>query len=71
MNDRGRVHVPDAVMAVAVSVAVLGTAPVYYDLIGTLSSESGPLGSLLLELVVPFMLVGVIISVGVSARRRE
>ena len=71
MNDRARVHVPDAVMAAAVSVAILGTAPVYYDLISMLSTESGPLGTLLLELVVPFMLVGVIISVGVSARRRE
>lgn len=71
MNNRARVHVPDVVMAGAVSVALLGVAPVYYDLIDTISNSAGPLGTLLLDLVVPFMFLGIIISVGVSARRRE
>jgi len=69
MNERARVHVPDVVMAGAVSVAMLGAAPVYYDLIDSI--PAGPLGALLLDLVVPFMLLGIVISVGVSARRRE
>jgi hypothetical protein len=56
-------------MAGAVSVALLGAAPVYYDLIDSI--PAGPLGALLLDLVVPFMLLGIVISVGVSARRRE
>lgn len=71
MNNRGRVHVPDVIMAGVVSIAILGTSPVYYDLIDSLSAESGPLGKLLLELIVPFMFLGIIISVGVSARRQE
>lgn len=70
MSDRGRVHVADAVMAAVVLVAFLGLEPVYTALVSDIVAASGPLTALLMRLVVPFVLIGVVVSVGVSARRR-
>ena len=66
-GERARVHVGDVLMACLVSVVAFALAPVVYDLVGDV--PSGPLGELLLLLVVPMILLGIVISAGVSAER--
>lgn len=70
MNNRARVHVSDIIMASVVSVTALALAPAYYDVIKMITDHAGPLSTLLLELVVPFLFLGVVLSVAVSAQRR-
>lgn len=64
-----QVQLVDAVLTFFVLVAVVVTAPFYYKFIGMVSGEADPFSALLLQLVVPLMLLALIISVGVSARR--
>lgn len=70
MNGRGRVQTPDVLVGAVTAVAVAAASPAIYDLAGDLAAEAGPLGGLLLDLVVPMLFVGIIVSVSVSARRR-
>lgn len=70
IDGRARIHVTDVVMAAVVTIVSLALSPVYYDLVDTITAHAGPLGTVLLELVVPFLYLGIIISVGVSAMRR-
>lgn len=70
MNDRAKIHVSDVVMATVVTVAALALSPVIYDLAGLIAADAGPLGSMLALIVVPLLLIGIVVSVGVSARRR-
>ena len=65
------VQLPDVVIGVVVALAAYGLAPVYYDVIGLVTTSADPLTELMLELVVPFIFVGIVISVGVSARRAD
>ena len=69
--NRARVHVPDVIIAVAVTVAALGAGPVFYDLVGIIAGSAGPMETLLLQLVLPMLLIGIAISIGVSARRAD
>jgi len=71
MRDRGKVQLTDVVIAAVVSIASYALAPVYYDMIGVITADADPLSELMLQLVVPFLFLGIIISVGVSARRRD
>lgn len=68
-DDRGAVQLVDAVLTFVVLVAFLVTAPFFYKFIGMASDAADPFSSLLLQLLVPMILIAVIISVGVSARR--
>jgi ABC-type uncharacterized transport system permease subunit len=70
MSEAARVELTDVLIAAVVSVSGYALAPIYYDLIGRIVSSADPLSELLLQLVVPFVFVGIIISIGVSARRR-
>jgi len=70
VTDRARVGVADVIMATAVSVTAVAVAPSYYEVIGMVRPHAGPLSGLLLDLVVPFVFIGVVLSVGVSAQRR-
>lgn len=70
MTDRGVVHLSDLIVTLVVLAAAIGTAPIYYDMIGDLSSSADPFSQLLLQLVVPFIFIAIVISVGVSAMRR-
>lgn len=67
---RGRVQVTDVVSAVAAVIAAVALAPLYYVFIDRLAAESGPLTSVLLELVVPSIMLALVISIGISAARR-
>lgn len=69
--DSAKVQLTDVVIAAMVTVATYAVGPVYYDLIATITVDADPLSELMLELVVPFLFLGIVISVGVSARRRD
>lgn len=71
MSERAKIHVTDVVMAAVTTIAALGLAPTLYDLGGELSASAGPLGQMLVMLVVPVILLGLVVSAGVSARRRD
>ena len=60
----------DVVMTFFVLVCLLVLAPFFNTFTGMLASSAGPLSSLLLALVLPFLFISLIVSVGVSARRR-
>jgi hypothetical protein len=66
-----RVQLTDVVITGVVSVAAYALAPVYYSMIDLIVAEADPLSALLLELVVPMLFLGIVISLGVSARRAE
>lgn len=70
MDDRGSVQITDAIMAFAIVVALLALAPVLFEFTAMIGGEADPLSGLILQLVVPLFFVAVIISVGVSAKRR-
>jgi len=69
--DDAKVQLTDVVIAGVVTIATYAVSPVYYDLIGVIATDADPLSELMLELVVPFLFLGIVISVGVSARRRD
>lgn len=68
--NRGAVALTDVIIAGVVVVASVAASPVYYDLIGPIAAEADPFSALMLQLIVPSIFIGIIISVGVSARRR-
>lgn len=68
-GDRARVQLPDVMVMLIVTVSAVATGPIYYDFAAQIASDSGPLTALLLELVVPFIMIGIVISVGVSGVR--
>lgn len=59
----------DVVVGAATFAAVVGVAPAIYEVAGPLGSAGDPLSALLLELLVPALLIGIIVSLGVSAAR--
>lgn len=69
MTDRGAVALTDIIIAAVVVIAGVATSPVYYELIGPIAAEADPFSQLMLQLVVPSIFMGTIISIGVSARR--
>jgi hypothetical protein len=69
LDDRARLQMTDVLLTVFVLVAIIVTAPFWYKFIGMVSAEADPFTSLVLQLVVPILLVGLIVSAGVSARR--
>lgn len=66
-DDRGKVTIVTAILTFATLAGLLALAPYYYHFIGLVSAEADPLTSMLLQLVVPVLFLGVIVSVGVSA----
>lgn len=68
MDDRGAVTLVDVIIGVAVIVAVVALAPVWNHFIGLASSAADPFTQTVLQLAIPLMLLGVIVSLGVSAR---
>jgi hypothetical protein len=68
-DDRGRVQITDVVLTLVVLVGLIAVAPFFYKFTGMVASEADPFTSLVLQLVVPLLFLGVIVSVGASARR--
>lgn len=70
MTERGQTSIVDIVLAFLVLVAILVTAPFWYEFIGIISADADPFSQLLLQLAFPILLLALVVSVGVSARRR-
>lgn len=68
-HDRAAVNLADVILSFAVLVGLLVLAPYFYFFQGMAAAEADPLSTLLLQLVVPVLFLGLIVSVGVSARR--
>lgn len=59
----------DVIIAVAVFVAIVSLADVYYDLADMIMPHADPFSEVLLLLVVPSLFLAVILSLGISAMR--
>jgi len=70
MSDRGSVQITDAIMTFVVVVALLALSPIFFEFSAMVGTEADPLSGMILQLVVPLFFVAVIVSVGVSAKRR-
>jgi hypothetical protein len=68
-DTRGAVQLVDVVLTLFVLASTIALAPTIYHFIGLASAEADPFSSLLLQLVVPMLFIGLMISVGISARR--
>jgi len=66
---RGAVQLVDAFLTFFVLVAILALAPFFSKFTGMVSNAADPFSALLLQLFVPFMLIALILSIGVSAKR--
>jgi len=71
MYDDAKVQISDVIIIAVVSIAMIALAPVYYDLIERITLAADPLSALLLQLIIPLIFLGLVISIGVSARRRD
>lgn len=68
-DTRGAITLVDTVLGVVVLIAVIALSPIYYEFIGMATAEADPLTGLVLQLTVPLLILGVLLSLGVSARR--
>jgi hypothetical protein len=68
-DDTARVQITDVILGLVVLVALIVTAPFWYQFIGMASGEADPFTSLVLQLIVPFLFIALIVSIGASARR--
>lgn len=68
-DKRGAVNIVDIILGMALLVGIIVLAPVIYQFIGMATAEADPFTSLVLQLTVPTLFIGFIISMGVSARR--
>lgn len=64
------VQLSDAILGFVVLVSIVVLAPIMFEFTAMVQSAADPLSSLVLSLVVPLFIVALIISIGVSARRR-
>jgi len=66
---RGAVQLVDAFLTFFVLVAILALAPFFTKFTSMVSDAADPFSALLLQLFVPLMLIALILSIGVSAKR--
>jgi len=69
MNDRAAIQLTDAVLTFFGLVAILALAPHFSTFTSMAASEADPFSSMLLQLFVPMLLIGLLLSIGASARR--
>ena len=68
-KNRAQVQLVDIFMTVFVLIGIVVLAPFFYKFIGMISAQADSFSGLLLQLMVPLLIIALIISVGVSARR--
>jgi len=66
---RGQIQLVDVMMTFFVLVAILATAPFWSEFQSMVMPHADGLSELLLQLSLPLLFLGLIVSVGVSARR--
>jgi len=69
MRERGAIQLVDVVLTMFVLVGIIALAPIFYKFTGMVSAQADPFSGLLLQLVLPMLIIALLISVGVSARR--
>lgn len=69
MDTRAAVELVDVILGLGVLVAIIALAPVMYHFIDMVSGVADPFTSLVLQLTIPTLIIGLIISMGVSAKR--
>lgn len=67
---RGAVQLTDVVLTMVLMVSLMVLAPIIFEFTALVSTEADPLSTLVLQMVAPMFFVALILSVGVSARRR-
>lgn len=67
-DTRGRVQYVDVILAFATLVSFTAVAPWVYGAIDMGASNLPPLSSTLLQLILPVMVIGMLVSLGISAR---
>lgn len=67
-DNRGRIGYVDVVIGFATLVAFAAVAPWVYEVVAIARNSVDPLSGVLLQLFVPLLLIGLILSMGVSAR---
>jgi hypothetical protein len=67
-GDRGRIGYVDAVLGFATFVAFAAVSEWIFQIISMLRANVDPLTSVLVGLVVPMLLIGLLYSLGVSAK---
>lgn len=67
-DGRGKISYVDVVMSFSVLVVLVGVAPWLWQIIGMINSQVDPLTGALLTLFLPLIFVGLLLSMGVSAR---
>jgi len=66
---RGAIQMVDAILTFFVLVSIIALGPYFMQFSGMLRSYADPFSALLLSLFVPFLLIALIYSIGVSAKR--
>jgi len=67
-DDRARVQYVDVILSFATLVTFVAVAPWVYSAVAMATGVADPFSSLLLELTLPIFVVGMLVSIGVSAR---
>lgn len=67
-DGRGKISYVDVVMSFSVLVVLVGVAPWLWQIVGMINSQVDPLTGALLTLFLPLIFVGLLLSMGVSAR---
>ena len=62
--------ITDGIITFVTMVALLALSPILFEFATIVSAEADPLSGMILSIVVPLFFVAILISVGVSARRR-
>lgn len=62
--------ISDVFLALFTLVSILVVAPIIYEFIGMASSAAGGFAGMVMQLIVPFLFISLVVSVGISARRR-
>lgn len=71
MKRRAQIHLVDIIMSLFLVVAIVLLAPYFYQFTDMISAEADGFSSILLQLVLPMLIISLIVSIGVSAKRRS
>lgn len=67
-NIRGQVQFVDVILTFFVLVGLMALAPVMFTFVGMIQGPADAFSGLLLEMVLPLLFIGLLISIGISAR---
>lgn len=62
--------ITDGIITFVTMVALLALSPIFFEFATIVQGSADPLSGMILSIVVPLFMVAILISVGVSARRR-